>query len=202
MNEHNSYGRDPARDGLLSRYEAAEAFAALVVPDSEQVRKDLWSQLNSPGEFAKKHPTWYKTQWGFAPGDDFDWWGIDRYAWPDVQACLGLASYAVLVPAESPPAEVARTIAQLTPVDGLRRSGLLQVPPPGTDTLVAALKSIAQHVELNSDWTLIQLRDATWDGGYVISAVKKADLPELSRLALEADLFGLGILDLGCAADH
>lgn len=196
MQEQRRRRREEAQAELRRRFKAAEAFAALISPSNDQVREDLWSQLESPGEFAKKHPSWYQAQWGFAPGADFDWWGMDRYAWQDVQACLSLAGYAVLAPTDSSGDDVARAIAQLEPMADLQRSGGLQLPQTGGFALAAAMKSIAEHLHETTAWTLIQLRDATWDGGYVVSAAKKADLPELSRLALEADVFGLGIIDL------
>ena len=194
MTEHDVGRTNEAQARLRRRFEAADAFAALVAYGNDQIRRDLWSHWDSPAPFAKRHPSWYQARWGFIPDADFDWWGIDTYPWFYLHACLDLAGYAVLIHPDFSGHDVSQAISQLAPVVELQHNDL-ELPSCDGLSPEGALRSIAECLR-PSGWTLIQLRDGNWDAGYIVSAARKADIPELARLAATADVYELGIIDL------
>jgi hypothetical protein len=196
MKDYYQQQRDAALARLRRRFEAAASYAAIVAPDEVSIRDNLWSHWESPAAFAVKYPAWYQAQWGFVPDETFDWAGIDRYPWSYLQACLGLAGHAVLVQAHATQNDVAAAIRALSPsLDSQRVAASLQSLSNELST-EAALTEAATFLARESDLALIQMRDGNWDSGYVTSIVRERDLPELSRLGVQADIYELGIVDL------
>jgi hypothetical protein len=196
MREYYERRSEEAQQRLRLRFEAADKCGVLIAPNEPSIHENLWSHWSTPAHFALKYPEWYQAQWGISPGADFEWDAIDQYPWSYLQACLGFAGYATMVQATATPAEVAKALRTLRPLAGLggTLSCLESLPP---QALAAdAIHEAALVAGGNADHILVQLREATWDGGYVVSAVRDENLPELTTLAMEADVFELGVFDL------
>ncbi len=187
---------EEARQGLRLRFEAADKCGALIAPKEPSIHEDLWSHWSTPASFALKYPEWYQAQWGVTPGADFEWDAIDQYPWSYLQACLGFAGYATMVQATATPAAVAEALRTLRPLPGLGGTLSRLESLPAHESAADALHEAALVADGDSDLILVQLREATWDGGYVVSAVREEHLPELTTLAMEADVFQLGVFDL------
>jgi hypothetical protein len=182
---------------LARNLDAAKEFVRLIRPGDDSILSDLDMRWTRPGEFAAKYPDWFIVRWGMDDplGDDIDWDAEDKNAWSYVQDCLGVRRLLLVLGADAGAADLLGALdgAKVNRGEGFNWSGSLDENAilRGRSLLEAVASGLRGATELR----LVQLMDY-WSEDLVITTVDAADFERLSALALEADIYDQGMVEL------